>query len=108
MVRCGCRVGAQPTAWLIVMGPSRWEPMVFRSRAHKRAVPRPTLNLPGPLLHSAGYSGLGSRPDRVPGFGVAGWRPLSISGRGRIGQMNMAGNPTTGSSLKVAMVSGVM
>jgi hypothetical protein len=33
---------------------------------------------------------------------------MAISGEGGIGQMTMAGNPTTGSSLKVAMVSRVM
>jgi hypothetical protein len=30
---------------------------------------------------------------------------MAISGMGRVGQMTMAGNPTTGSSLNVAIVS---
>src|SRR5271165_6372974 len=46
--------------------------------------------------------------DRVPWRGVVGRLATAISGLGRIGQMTMAGNPTTGSSLKVAMVSRVM
>ena len=46
--------------------------------------------------------------DRVPGRGVADGRATAISGMGRVGQMTMAGNPTTGSSLKAAMVSSVM
>jgi predicted DNA-binding transcriptional regulator AlpA len=46
--------------------------------------------------------------DRVPGRGVARRLAWVISGVGRIGQMTMAGNPTMGSSLKVAMVSRVM
>jgi hypothetical protein len=33
---------------------------------------------------------------------------MAISGMGQVGQMTMAGNPTTGSSLNVAMVSRVM
>jgi hypothetical protein len=36
-----------------------------------------------------------------------GWT-TTISGIGRIGQIATAGNPTTGSSLKTAMVSSVM
>ena len=32
----------------------------------------------------------------------------TLSGKGRVGQMTMAGNPTTGSSLRAAMVSSVI
>ena len=35
-------------------------------------------------------------------------RATALSGLGRVGQMTIAGNPTTGSSLRFAMVSRVM
>ena len=51
---------------------------------------------------------VGDEQDRVPGRGVAAAGHRRFSGIGRVGQMTMAGNPTTGSSLNVAMVSSVM
>jgi hypothetical protein len=54
------------------------------------------------------YAIIGFGKDRVPWRGVADGLTTTISGVGRIGQITIAGNPTTGSSLSTAIVSSVM